>query len=310
MDGASSRAAGRTLAALAICCAAVSLAGCGGGAASTTAAGATIEVVAGENFWGSIASQLGGERAAVVSIVSDPNADPHEYESSTEDARRFADSDFVILNGAGYDDWARKLLDSNPSDSRSILDVADIIGKKAGDNPHFWYSPAFVTRVADRITAQYTKLRPQLASYFAGRRTGFEQALAPYFSKVSEISTRFHGRPVGATEDIFVYLAAALNLDLVSPPAFMQAVAEGNDPPADSVAEFTDQLQNRSVVVLVYNTQTATAVTSSIRQQAVATQIPVVGISETMQPPTATFESWQVAQLTALQDALVQGRPA
>ncbi|HEY8952276.1 MAG TPA: zinc ABC transporter substrate-binding protein, partial [Candidatus Dormibacteraeota bacterium] len=61
-----------------------------------------VKVVAAENFWGSIAAQLGGAKADVQSVVSDPNADPHEYESSTNDARAFADAALVILNGAGY----------------------------------------------------------------------------------------------------------------------------------------------------------------------------------------------------------------
>ena len=69
---------------------------------STTAApSATINVVAAENFWGGIASQLGGSKVSVQSVVTDPNADPHEYESSTNDARAFAEANLVILNGAG-----------------------------------------------------------------------------------------------------------------------------------------------------------------------------------------------------------------
>ncbi len=286
------------------CTALAALAACGSD--TSAAPSGKIQVVAAENFWGSIASQLGGRSVSVRSIVTDPNADPHEYESSTDDARAFADAAYVILNGAGYDDWARKLLDANPSGSRVVVNVADTVGKKAGDNPHFWYSPAFVTQVADRIGADYQRILPAQSLYFSQQRTAFGQALAPYRTLISDITSRFHGRHVGATEDIFVYLAQALKLDLISPPAFMQAVAEGNDPPAQAVAEFTDQLQSRGVAVLVYNVQTETAVTTSLKQKAQSEQIPVVGISETMQPPTATFESWQVAQLTALQSALAQ----
>src|SRR3979409_441397 len=83
-----------------------------------------INVVAGENFWGSIAAQLGGSKVSVHSVVTDPNADPHEYESSTSDARAFAEADFVILNGAGYDDWGQKLLAANSSSHRKVLDIA------------------------------------------------------------------------------------------------------------------------------------------------------------------------------------------
>src|SRR3989442_13125034 len=98
----------------------------------------TLQVVAGQNFWGSIAAQLGGSHVSVTSVVTNPNADPHDYESSTKDARAFATADYVILNGAGYDDWASKLLSANPSKSRQVPTGPDLLNKKVGDNPHFW----------------------------------------------------------------------------------------------------------------------------------------------------------------------------
>src|SRR5207253_10994978 len=137
---------------------------CGG--AASVQSGTAITVVAGENFWGSIAAQLGGSKVSVQSVVTDPNADPHEYESSTSDARAFAEARLVILNGAGYDDWGQKLLDANKSSHREVLNVADIVGKKKGDNPHFWYNPAYVTQVADRITSSLKAIAGADAGYF------------------------------------------------------------------------------------------------------------------------------------------------
>ena len=263
-----------------------------------------VNIVAGENFWGSIAAQLGGSHASVTSIVTDPNADPHEYESNTNDARAFAQANYVILNGAGYDTWGQKLLDANPVNGRKVLTVADLLGKKEGDNPHFWYHPDYVEQVANQITNDLQALDSADSSYFAQQRTAFEGALKPYHDRIAEIKQQFGGQPVGATEDIFVYLANALGLNLISPPAFMQAVAEGNDPPASSVAEFQQQLIQKQIKILVYNVQTVTAVTTNIQQLATQQHIPVIGISETMQPPDATFQEWQDAQLLALQQAL------
>jgi zinc/manganese transport system substrate-binding protein len=194
--------------------------------------------VAAENFWGSIATQLGGSKASVQSVVTDPNADPHEYETSTSDARAFADADLVILNGAGYDDWGQKLLDANPSSHRQVMNVAQLIGKKAGDNPHFWYSPDYVTRVADKITAMYKSIDSADAGYFDQQRTAFDASLKTYRDRIAEIKSKFSGVPIGSTESIFVYMASALGLNLISPPEFMEAVAEGNDPSAAAVIEF------------------------------------------------------------------------
>jgi zinc/manganese transport system substrate-binding protein len=280
----------------------VAVGACGG--STPTASTGSIKVVAGQNFWGSIAAQLGGSKASVQSVVSDPNADPHEYETNTNDARAFADASFVVLNGAGYDSWATKLLSSNPNSHRTVLIAADLLGKKAGDNPHFWYNPDYVTRMADQITADYKSIDSADSAYFDQQRASFAMALTPYNQRIADIKAKFTGVPVASTESIFVYMAAALGLNLISPAEFMNAVAEGNEPPASAVIEFQDQITGKQARVLVYNVQTATAVTTNIKQLASRAGLPLVGVSETLEPETSTFQDWQVAQLTALQNAL------
>lgn len=283
--------------------AAVLLAACSPGPA-TSSSGSVVQVVAAENFWGDIASQLGGSHAGVQSVVSDPNADPHEYESNANDARAVANAGLVILNGAGYDTWANKLLASSPGQGRKVLVVADLLGKKQGDNPHFWYEPDYVVRVADAITAQYKSVDPNDSSYFEGRRSAFTAALEPYMLRLAAIKQKFAGAPVGATESSFVYLANYLAFDLISPPQFMQAVGEGNDPPAAAVVMFQNQIATKAIRVLVFNVQTATAVTTNLKVDAMRQSIPIVGISETLQPATASFQAWQLGQLVALENAL------
>jgi len=278
-----------------------------GSACTTGPAGTTpgvINVVAGENFWGSIAAQLGGPGVSVHSVVTDPNADPHEYETSTQDARAFAEADFVILNGAGYDDWGQKMLDANSSSHRSVLNIAQLLGRKAGDNPHFWYNPASVLTVADKIAAEYKAIDPGDATFFDQKRRALTTAFESYTDRIAEIKTRYAGTPIGSTESIFVYMASALGLNLISPPEFMNAVAEGTDPPISAVAAFHDQVAGKQIKVLVYNLQASSALTASLKQLAQQQTIPLVGVSETLQPVGATFQEWQTAQLTALEAAL------
>lgn len=274
------------------------------GGSNPSGSSSTLQVIAGENFWGDIAAQLGGSHAKVQSVVTDPNADPHEYESNTNDARAVATANLVILNGAGYDDWGQKLIQASPNQGRKVLVVSDLLGKKSGDNPHFWYDPDYVTKVADQITAEYKSLDSADSGYFDEQRSVFTTSLQPYTRRLAEIKQKFSGVPVGATESIFVYLAGYLGLNLISPPEFMQAVAEGNDPPAQTVATFQNQIARKQIKVLVYNVQTATAVTTNLKIQATQQAIPVVGVSETLQPVTATFQEWQDSQLVALENAL------
>jgi zinc/manganese transport system substrate-binding protein len=280
------------------------VAACSGPASSGGSGGSVLKVVAAENFWGSIAAQIGGSHANVQSVVTDPNADPHLYPSNTNDSRAIAQADVVIVNGAGYDTWAQDMIAASKSSSRKVLTVADVLGKKEGDNPHFWYSPTWVAQIADRITATFKSADSADASYFDQQRAALDTALKPYRDRVAEIKQKFTGVKVSATESIFVYMAAATGLDLISPPEFMQAVAEGTEPPVSTVIQFQSQIQQKQAKVLVYNVQTATDTTTNIKHMAAAADIPVVGVSETLQPESATFQEWQLAQLIALENAL------
>ncbi|HLN17513.1 MAG TPA: zinc ABC transporter substrate-binding protein [Acidimicrobiales bacterium] len=269
-----------------------------------------LSVVAAEDFWGSLAAQLGGRQVQVTSIVTDPNADPHEYETSALDARELAGADLVVVNGAGYDEWADKLLSAQPAAHRTVLTVATLLGKTAGDNPHFWYDPAFVLRVVHRITADYEAIEPQERAYFAGRARTVQADLAPYRQHLAYIRAHFAGTKVASTETVFQYLAQYLQLDLVTPYAFMKSVAEGNDPPATTVATFERQIQAKAFKVLVYNNQTVTPLTGNLRAAAAAEGIPVVAVSETVQPASVSFETWMDRELAELTGALDLGRSA
>lgn len=274
------------------------------GTGPSNGSGGVLKVVAAENFWGSIATQLGGSHASVLSIVTDPNADPHEYPSNTNDSKAISLADVVIVNGAGYDSWAVDMVGASRRSSRRVVNVADMLGKKDGDNPHFWYNPAWVAQVADRVTATFASADPADAPYFDQQRAALDASLGPYRARIAEIKQRFPGVKVGATESIFVYMAAALGLDLISPPAFMTAVAEGNEPAVPYVIQFESQVQQKQIKVLVYNVQTLSNTTTNIKHMAAAEDIPVAGVSETLQPESATFQEWQLSQLLALENAL------
>ena len=265
-----------------------------------------VQVVAGENFWGSLASELGGTHVKVLSIVSDPNADPHQYESSSANAQAVANANLVIVNGAGYDDWLLRLLSASNNPAQTVLNVQKLIGQPVATNPHFWYSPYYVNDTVKAMYNDLVSIDSGNVAYYKQQYATLNASLGVYNAMIHKIAQQFSGAPVAATEDIFVYLANATMLNLVSPREFMQAVAEGNDPPAQSIAQFQQLLQggNSSVRVLVFNQQTVTPLTQQIKSLAAEHQIPTVGVTETVQPPDVPFQDWMNAQLIALQNAL------
>jgi zinc/manganese transport system substrate-binding protein len=269
------------------------------------AASAQIHVVAAENVWGSIAAQVGGSRVQVTSVISNPATDPHGYEPTAVDARAFAGAQLVIVNGIGYDPWAPKLIAANPVHGRAVLNVGDVVGIKAGGNPHRWYSPTNVQQVAAAIAGDYAKLDPKDAAYFRAQKARFQtKGLAEYTSLIATIRRRYHGAAVGASESIFAPLAQALGLRLVTPPSFLKAVSEGTEPTAADTTTIDRQIAKREIKVWVFNSQNSTPDVARLTDAARKQRIPVVAITETISPTTATFQQWQVRQLKALAAAL------
>jgi len=269
---------------------------------ATTASG-TISVVAAENFYGDVAQQIGGKHVSVTSILSDPNVDPHEYESNVQNAIAVTNAHLVIENGDGYDAWMDKLLSASPDPNRIVVTAADVVRHKLPDNEHYWYSPDNMQDVAQAITDSLKKLDPADQADFDANLAIFKQSLDTIRQSLSAISAKCHGTPVALTETIFLYQTELMDLHMMTPFEFQKAVAEGNDPPADTVAAFNDQLSQKQVKVLIYNVQTVTPVTTNLQNEAKRMNIPIVPVSETM-PSGKTYQQWMLYQLTNLRQAL------
>ena len=284
---------------------AVVLAACGVGTSHVDFGTGKIQVVAAENFWGSIASQVGGSHVQVTSIIVNPDTDPHAYEPTPSDARLIAQAQYVIVNGAGYDAWAPKLLDANPASGRTVLTVGDLFGKKEGDNPHMWYSPSYVDQVVDRMGSDLAKIDSADASAITQQAAQYKSTgLKDYHDMVSAIKAKYSGTRVGATESIAAYLADGTGLNLVTPSSYLKAISEGTDPSAADKAEVQNEIASRSIKVFIFNSQNSTPDIQGLVDKATAQGIPVVKITETLAPATATFQDWQTAQLKDLLHAL------
>ncbi|MFY9716622.1 MAG: zinc ABC transporter substrate-binding protein [Thermoplasmata archaeon] len=278
-------------------------------AGSAPSGGIIINVVAAENFWGSLVTQLGGSHVNVTSIITDPNTDPHEYQSNDSDAKAIAHAAYVIVNNVGYDSWATQIIDADHVAGQVVLNVGDSLGVRVTGgivtgNPHLWYNPTYVNQTVLWMYDNLTAIQPTLEPFFTSQYDNLTASLDSLYSEVGHLRHHFAGSIVASTESIFVYLANATGLDLVSPPAFMEAVAEGNDPPDQSVVTFECQLKSGHVGVLVFNAQTVTAITTSMKEIAQANNVSVMSVTETIVPPTATFQSWMGGQLDALYVAL------
>ncbi len=123
-------------------------------------------------------------------------------------------------------------------------------------------------------------------------------------TRTSGTAPRSFDRWWGATESIFVYLADDLGLKVTTPPAFMDAISEGNDPTAGDKSTFDQQIASRQIRVLVFNSQNSTPDVQALVNEAKSVGVPVTSVTETLDPADVPFQQWQARQLQALADAL------
>ncbi len=255
---------------------------------------ASVNIVAAENFYGGVAEQIGGPSVKVVSILTHPNQDPHEFQADAATAKLITDADIVIFNGIGYDDWMEKLLKVTGKPNRVVVCVADLIGAKSGANPHIWYNPQTITALATRIGQILDQ--PQAAA-------SFHQSMQPLYDKIAALKSRTSGVKVTATEPLFGYMASALGFVMLNYD-YQLAMLNGTDPNFTQTADFEKSLTSKTAKILFYNSQVTSPSTQRIQALAMKYWISIVGITETQPPGTKNYVDWMLSALSEVEKAL------
>lgn len=270
--------------------------------AGARAADTPIAVVAAENFYGDVAKQIGGDQVAVVSLMNNPDQDPHLFETTPGTVRQIADAQIVIANGADYDPWMEKLVNAAPHPGRVLIDVAKLVGKKSGDNPHLWYEPSTMPAAAKALADAFSKADPAHAGDYAARLAAFTASLKPMNDKIAAIRAKFAGASVTASEPVFGYMANALGLKMRN-EKFQLSIMNDTEPSARDVAAFEQDLKGHKVKVMFFNKQASDKAVERLVSLARKSRIPVVGVTETA-PPGLSYQDWMLGELNDTERAL------
>jgi zinc/manganese transport system substrate-binding protein len=291
------------LLAVAVTALALSAAGCGSNAVAANGA-SVINAIGAENEYAAVLGQIGGRYVHVAAILDNPNTDPHSFEASPQVAQEVSAAQLIVQNGVGYDGWMNKIESASPSPGRKVIIVQHLLGlPDSTANPHLWYDPAAMPAAATVMAADLSALQPAHKAYFRARLAAFDRSLAPWRQAIAQFKARYAGTLAATTEPVADYLLAAMGIRNLTPLSFQTDIMNGNDPAPEDIAMENGFLGQPQVKVLVYNQQVVSALTSSIRQNAVNAGVPVVGAYETM-PAGFTYQSWMLAETQAIQNAV------
>lgn len=293
-------------------------------------------VVASTNVYGDIASVIGGDRVDVTSIISSSAQDPHEYEATAQDQLTISKADLIIENGAGYDAFVDSMIESTGTKAPVITavefshdfpgadehgddehsddhtDEADDHGHDADDhdhiegfNEHVWYDAHTIAHVAEHITEELSELDPAGKSTYEANYKTFAEGIEGIESSLDELKATYAGEKIFVTEPVPLYMTEAAGLQNVTPPAFSEAVEEGQDVAPATLLEALGILKAGDVKALVVNAQTGGAETDQAIAAAKEASVPVIEVTEVL-PKGDSYLSWMKANVATLAATLAE----
>jgi zinc/manganese transport system substrate-binding protein len=283
---------------------AIATAACGGGAQASSTPG-VINAIGAENEYANVLSQVGGRYVHVSSVLNNPATDPHTYESSPQVAQEVSAAQLIVQNGVGYDTFMNKIESASPNSSRKLIVVQNVLGlPDSTPNPHLWYAPTTMPKVAAAMVADLSALQPAHAAYFRANAQKFNASLTPWLNAIASFKAKYGGVAVATTEPVADYLLEAMGAHNLTPFGFQADIMNGVDPSPQDIALENQFFALHQVKVFCYNQQVVDALTTSIRANAKNAGVPVVGVYETMPTPGYNYQSWMLAEVNAIQNAV------
>ena len=265
-----------------------------------------INIVAAENFYGELAQEIGGKEVKVQSIISNPDADPHLFTTSPSTSKALAQAQIIIYNGADYDSWIGQMLANVNKTNVFIINVADLVGVKSGQNPHLWYKPETFPKLAQILAEKLIQLDPQNKVQIQANLKQFLGEHNQVTQAIQQTKLKYAGTQVTATEPVYGYMADAMGLKMQGLD-FQWKIMNDSEPTPKMIASYQELLTAKKVKVLFYNSQVSDSITKNMQNLAVQNSIQIVGVTETM-PQNMTVNAWLLSGIRTTNSALAKSK--
>jgi zinc/manganese transport system substrate-binding protein len=281
------------------------LSACSIGASAAGTDPGKIVAVGAENEYADVISQVGGQYVQVSAIMSNPNTDPHTFEASPAVAREINAAQLIVQNGVAYDTFMSTIESAAANSSSKVINVQNLLGlPDSTPNPHLWYNPTTMPKVADAIATDLAAIQPAHAAYFKANAKSFVASLDSWYSAIAAFKQAYAGVPVATTEPVADYMLQAVGADNLTPWTFQADIMNGVDPSPQDVALQKSLFTDHKVKVFLYNQQVTDPLTESLITLANQNGIPVVGVYETMPTPGYDYQTWMLTEVQDLRKAV------
>lgn len=247
-----------------------------------------IVVTATTNFYAEVAKAVLGQHGSVNTIIKG-SMDPHDFEPTTGIAKEVHNSNLVLANGLGYDDWIKHL-----DVPKTIFVGEDIMHKKEGDNEHIWYDEETMLKTATYLAKTFAKMKPQYKKDFYRNAKAYQESLKPVSKITAKIKKHSRNSYVAVSEPVFDYSLKAMGYRVFD-QHFALATEEGSDPSYTDIKKLQQGIKHHKIKFFVLNTQSDSKIVNNMVEKCHQAKIPIVKVTETM-PNHKTYTQWMVEQ--------------
>lgn len=266
-----------------------------------------IKITATTDFYGEVAKAVVGKKGEVTSVINKPNVDPHDYDPTPKIAKEVAGSQIVISNGIGYDSWMNNLVKNNDSKATYLKVGEDVMNKKTGDNPHLWYDPNTMPKLANRIAKELGEKQPKNKKYFQKNAQKYISSLQSVDNKIAnlkKVAAKTENKNVYVSEPVFDYAINSMGFK-VGDQKFENSVEKGTDPSPQTISDMQKNIKEHKIAFFVYNSQVSDKTVNNFVSLAKENDVPVLKVTETL-PAGKNYKQWMSGQYNSLLKILDQ----
>jgi ABC-type Zn uptake system ZnuABC Zn-binding protein ZnuA len=213
-----------------------------------------IKVLATVSFLADVTRNISGDRAEVISLIP-TGLDPHSFEATPQDLALISNSNVLVINGTGFEEWLEPLMDNLPDDLVIIDASRGLTPRQPGElerieeeiDPHFWLDPTRVIYYAGNIRDGLSAADP------AGKNT-YTQNAAAFIKQLQELDAWIvdqintippERRVMVTNHESFGYFADRYGLRIVG--AILPGVTTGAAPSARHLADLVTIIKQENV---------------------------------------------------------------
>ena len=241
-----------------------------------------LKVVAAETFLADIAQNVAGDRVEIEALMP-IGVDPHGFEPTPTDVAKIADSQVLIMNGAGFEEFLAKLLKNAGGQHAVVEAAAGLVSRQrqegemadpdqAGD-PHFWLDPNNVIKYAENIRDGLSKADPEGAATYRANAGAYiakleelDRWIADRVKKVPEAN-----RMLVTNHESFGYFADRYGFQIIG--TVMPSVSTGSAPSAQQLAQLIDHIKSTGAKAIFLETGTNPQLAQQVAREAGVTAV-------------------------------------